>query len=159
MQRSISLLLIAMVASSLMLVISIANAGVNELPNDIQKSLYNQVFRSQSTDWRECLSWLIAKNPPPWKIGYASSYAGNTWRAAVMDRLQNERFLNGKVWACSTRLLWRSVNDATQIQQIHQLVDQGVDAIIVCCSKQLLWMHLSNMPTRKALRYFRALDT
>ncbi len=27
-----------------------------------------------------------------------------------------------------------NLNDATQIQQMRQLVDQGVDAIIVCCS-------------------------
>ena len=27
-----------------------------------------------------------------------------------------------------------NLNDSTQIQQMRQLVDQGVDAIIVCCS-------------------------
>ena len=29
------------------------------------------------------------KHGPPWTIGFASSYAGNTWRVAAMNRLMN----------------------------------------------------------------------
>ncbi|RWX72306.1 sugar ABC transporter substrate-binding protein, partial [Mesorhizobium sp. M2A.F.Ca.ET.039.01.1.1] len=29
------------------------------------------------------------KKGPPWKIGYASNYAGNGWRAAIMDEFTN----------------------------------------------------------------------
>lgn len=58
------------------------SGGVDELPQDIQDELYNKdaidpiqpIGESAYRDWK-------AKNPPPWTIGYASSYAGNTWRA------------------------------------------------------------------------------
>ena len=81
------------VASGLLLAASgfAVAAGVDELPPDIQKTLYSKdmldpqqpVGPSAYRDWK-------AKKGPPWTIGYASSYAGNTWRAGVMDRLQNE---------------------------------------------------------------------
>ena len=65
---------------------SAAVAGVDELPEDIRNNLYNPdlidpnqpVGDSAYRDW-------VAPNAPPWTIGYASSYAGNTWRAAVME--------------------------------------------------------------------------
>ena len=123
--------------STTMFAISNASAGVNELPTDIQNSLYNKDFldpvqpigESAYRDW-------VAKNPPPWKVGYASSFAGNTWRAAVMDRLQNELVPKWKDLGMLDEVIitQSNLNDATQIQQIRQLVDQGVDAIIVCCS-------------------------
>lgn len=61
-------------------------AGIDELPQAIQDELYNKdmidpaqpVGASAYRDW-------AAKRPPPWTIGYASSYAGNTWRADVMN--------------------------------------------------------------------------
>ncbi len=28
-----------------------------------------------------------AKKAPPWKIGYASNYAGNTWRVQVLEQM------------------------------------------------------------------------
>ena len=65
--------------------------GLDEIDPEVAKRLYNKdmldpmqpVGPSAYRDFK-------AKNAPPWKIGYASSYAGNTWRAAVMDRLQND---------------------------------------------------------------------
>src|SRR5882724_5941313 len=68
-----------------------AVADPTELPKEIQDELYNKAALDPmqpigDSAYRD----FVAKNPPPWKIGYASSYAGNTWRAAVMDRLQNE---------------------------------------------------------------------
>lgn len=111
--------------------------GVDELPQEIQDELYNPemmdpaqpVGESAYRDW-------AAKNPPPWKIGYASSYAGNTWRANVMDRLQNTLIPKWKDLGMISEVVitQSNLNDATQIQQMRQLVDQGVDAIIVCCS-------------------------
>jgi ribose transport system substrate-binding protein len=125
------------VAAAAMFAVSAAHAGVDELPTNIQDSLYSPDFLdpnqpigdSAYRDW-------VAKNPPPWKVGYASSYAGNTWRAAVMDRLQNELIPKWKKLGMLEEVVitQSSLNDATQIQQIRQLVDQGVDAIIVCCS-------------------------
>jgi ribose transport system substrate-binding protein len=112
-------------------------AGVDELSKDVQDELYNKdmldpmqpVGPSAYRDWKP-------KKGPPWKIGYASSYAGNTWRANVMERLQNEIIPKWKKLGLIDEVIitQSNLNDATQIQQMRQLVDQGVDAIIVCCS-------------------------
>ncbi len=112
-------------------------AGVDELPPDVQQRLYDKamldpaqpVAASAYRDWH-------AKKSPPWTIGYASSYAGNTWRAAAMDRLQNEIIPKWKKLGLIKDVVITQSNlkDSTQIQQMRQLVDQGVDAIIVCCS-------------------------
>jgi len=114
-----------------------AVAGVDELPAEIQERLYNPDLMDPNQPLGESAyrDW-IAKNPPPWKIGYASSYAGNTWRAGVMDRLQNEIIPKWTELGLLEEVVitQSNLNDATQIQQIRQLVDQGVDAIIVCCS-------------------------
>ena len=137
MHRIIARYVSLMVAATMTLVVSTANAGVDELPADIKNSLYNNNFLDPNQPIGESAyrDW-VAKNPPPWKIGYASSYAGNTWRAAVMDRLQNELVPKWKELGMLDEVIitQSNLNDATQIQQIRQLVDQGVDAIIVCCS-------------------------
>ncbi len=111
--------------------------GVDELPPDVQKSLYAKemldpqqpVGPSAYRDWK-------SKKAPPWTIGYASSYAGNTWRAMAMDRLQNELIPKWKKLGLLKDVVITQSNlkDSVQIQQMRQLVDQGVDAIIVCCS-------------------------
>ena len=111
--------------------------GIDELPADIQKRLYSQemldpmqpVGPSAYRDWK-------AKNPPPWTIGYASSYAGNTWRAGVMDRLSKELISKWQKLGMLKEVIITQSNlkDSLQIQQMRQLVDRGVDAIIVCCS-------------------------
>lgn len=112
-------------------------AGLEDIPKDIQERLYNPnmidpdqpIAESAYVDWK-------AKKGPPWTIGYASSYAGNTWRAAVMNRLQNEIIPKWeKLGLLKEVIITQSnLNDSVQIQQMRQLVDQGVDAIIVCCS-------------------------
>ena len=110
---------------------------MTELPKDIQDSLYNPAMLDPNQPIADsAYRDFVAKNPPPWKIGYVSSYAGNTWRAAVMDRLQNVLIPKWqKLGLISEVIITQSnLNDSTQIQQMRQLVDQGVDAIIVCCS-------------------------
>lgn len=112
-------------------------AGLDEIPAEIRDSLYNNdmldpmqpIGESAYRDWK-------APNPPPWTIGYASSYAGNTWRAAVMDRLVEDIVPKWKARGLLKDVLvtQSNLNDSVQIQQMRQLVDQGVDAIIVCCS-------------------------
>ena len=111
--------------------------GIDELPKDIQDKLYNKDMLDPAqplgaSTYRD----FKAKKGPPWKIGYASSYAGNTWRAAVMDRLTKEVIPKWqKLGLLSEVIITQSnLDDKTQIQQMRQLVDQGVDAIIVCCS-------------------------
>lgn len=111
--------------------------GVDELPENIQTRLYSQdildpmqpIVPSAYRDWK-------APNPPPWTIGYASSYAGNTWRAGVMDRLIKELIPKWKKLGLLKEVVITQSNlkDALQIQQMRQLVDRGVDALIVCCS-------------------------
>jgi len=111
--------------------------GIDEINPDVAKRLYSKDMLDPAqpigaSAWRD----FVAKNPPPWKIGYASSYAGNTWRAAVMNELQNKIIPEWKkLGLLSDFIVTQSnLNDSTQIQQMRQLVDQGVDAIIVCCS-------------------------
>ena len=137
-------------------------AGVDELPKDIRERLYNPdmmdpvqpVGPSAYRDWKP-------KKGPPWTIGYASSYAGNTWRAAVMDRLQNELIPKWKKLGLIKEVIVTQSNlkDATQIQQMRQLVDQGVDAIIVCCSnptalnQTVKYAYDKGVPTFSAVGY------
>jgi ribose transport system substrate-binding protein len=112
-------------------------AGVDELPQQVQDELYSKdmldpmqpLAESAYRDWKP-------KKGPPWTIGYASSYAGNTWRADVMKRLQDEIIPKWKKLGLIKDVIitQSNLNDSTQIQQMRQLVDQGVDAIIVCCS-------------------------
>eukprot|EP01031_Cornospumella_fuschlensis_P011745 gene11745-14355_t len=111
--------------------------GLDELKPDVVERLYNKDMLDPAqpigaSKWRD----FKAKKGPPWKIGYASSYAGNTWRAAAMNELQNEIVPEWKELGLLSELVvtQSNLNDSTQIQQIRQLVDQGVDAVILCCS-------------------------
>lgn len=112
-------------------------AGVDEINPDVAKRLYNpEMLDPMQPVEASPLREFKAKNPPPWKIGYASSYAGNTWRANAMDYLQNVVIpMYKEAGLISEVIITQSnLNDSTQIQQMRQLVDQGVDAIFVCCS-------------------------
>jgi ribose transport system substrate-binding protein len=112
-------------------------AGLDDIPADVRQRLYNPkmidpdqpIAASAYVDWKP-------KHGPPWTIGYASSYAGNTWRAAVMVELQNVVIPKWKKLGLLKDVIITQSNldDSLQIQQIRQLVDQGADAIIVCCS-------------------------
>ena len=103
---------------------------------------------SAYTDWE-------APNGPPWKIGYASSYAGNTWRAEGLNQILNVRLPEAKEAGLVEDVIvtQSDLNDATQIQQIRQLVDDGVDAIIICCSnvtalnQAIEYAHSKGVPT------------
>ena len=113
--------------------------GVDELNPDVAKRLYNKDMIDPMqpigpSKWRD----FKPKKGPPWKIGYASSYAGNTWRAAAMDELQNVIVPEWKKLGLISEVVvtQSNLNDSTQIQQIRQLVDQGADAIILCCSNR-----------------------
>ena len=111
--------------------------GVDELPKEIQEKLYSKdmldpmqpIGPSAYRNWK-------SPRKPPWTIGYASSYAGNTWRAGVMDRLVQQLIAKWQKLGLLKEVLvtQSNLNDALQIQQMRQLVDRGVDALIVCCS-------------------------
>ena len=111
--------------------------GLDTINPDVVKRLYSKDMLDPAqpiggSAWQN----FTAKKAPPWKIGYASSYAGNTWRAAAMNELQNKIIPEWKkLGLLSDVIITQSnLNDSTQIQQMRQLVDQGVDAIILCCS-------------------------
>ncbi|MEJ8569900.1 ABC transporter substrate-binding protein [Microbaculum marinum] len=139
-----------------------AQADETELPQDIQDTLYNSDMMDPAQPLGDsAYRNFVAKNPPPWKIGYASSYAGNTWRAAVMNRLQNEIIPKWTDLGLLSEVVitQSNLNDSTQIQQMRQLVDQGVDAIIVCCSnptalnQTVEYAHSKGVPVFSATGY------
>ena len=97
--------------------------GLDEISPDVVKRLYNKEMLDPAqpigpSAWRD----FVAKKPPPWKIGYASSYAGNTWRAAVMNEIQNKIIPEWKkLGLLSDVVITQSnLNDSTQIQQMRQ---------------------------------------
>src|SRR3984885_7934304 len=112
-------------------------AGLEELPPPIPKKLYSKealdpaqpIGPSAYRDWKP-------KKGPPWTIGYASSYAGNTWRAAAMDKLEKDLIPKWKALGLVKEVIVTQSNlkDSVQIQQMRQLWDRVVDALIICCS-------------------------
>ncbi|GAB5468431.1 MAG: hypothetical protein Kilf2KO_14610 [Rhodospirillales bacterium] len=126
----------AVVATSLALAVGLnaQAAGLDELPPDLAAA-YVGVDEGQPVDPSAYREWT-PRSEAPWKIGYASSYAGNTWRAEGMTRLMDELLPAYKEAGLVSEVIvtQSDLNDARQIQQIRQLVDQGVDAIIICCS-------------------------
>ena len=112
-------------------------AGLDEIPEETRAKVYNP----ESTDPAQPLDVSIYRNwksprKPPWKIGYASTYAGNTWRKGAMKRLLGEVLPKWQKLGLIEDIIITQSNlrDSLQIQQMRQLVDQGVDAIIICCS-------------------------
>jgi ribose transport system substrate-binding protein len=111
--------------------------GVDELPQDVQDRLYNKdrIDPQQPTGPSAYRDWKPKKGPP-WTIGYASSYAGNTWRAAALDKLETQLLPKWQKLGLVKNVIVTQSNlkDSVQIQQMRQLVDRGVDALIICCS-------------------------
>lgn len=110
------------------------HSAVGELPAETAKA-YEGVDEGQPIGQSAYRDWT-PRSEAPWTIGYASSYAGNTWRAEGLKRLTEELLpVYQEAGIVDEIIVTQSdLNDARQIQQIRQLVDQGVDAIIVCCS-------------------------
>jgi len=116
---------------------SMAIAGLDEIPQDIRDRVYNMDLMDpiQPLDDSAFRDWKSDRSPP-WTVGYASTYAGNTWRKGAMARLMDEIKPKWQELGLLNDIIVTQSNlkDALQIQQIRQLVDQGVDAIIICCS-------------------------
>jgi len=141
---------------------AIAADPLTDIPANIRDRVYpadkmdpaQPLGPSAYRDWKP-------KKGPPWTIGYASSYAGNTWRAGVMDRLQHEIIPKWKKLGLIKEVIITESNlkGSVQIQQMRQLVDQGVDAIIVCCSnptalnQTVKYAYDKGVPTFSAVGY------
>lgn len=110
------------------------HSAIGELPAETAKA-YEGVDEGQPIGQSAYRDWT-PRSGPPWTIGYASSYAGNTWRAEGLKRLTEELLpAYQEAGLVEDIVVTQSdLDDTRQIQQIRQLVDQGVDAIIVCCS-------------------------
>jgi ribose transport system substrate-binding protein len=112
-------------------------AGVDELPQDVQQRLYSKdALDPAQPIGPSAYANFKPKKGPPWTIGYASSYAGNTWRAAALDKLEKELVPKWQKLGLIKEVIVTQSNlkDSLQIQQMRQLVDRGVDALIICCS-------------------------
>lgn len=110
---------------------------LDEIPEETRALVYNPDLMDPSQPLGESVyrNWKSPRKPP-WTIGYASTYAGNTWRKGAMERLLGEVLPKWQELGLVDDIIitQSNLNDSLQIQQMRQLVDQGVDAIIICCS-------------------------
>ncbi|MGN7802389.1 ABC transporter substrate-binding protein [Ensifer sp. 22521] len=108
--------------------------GVDQLPGS-EQAIY-AVVDPQIPLGASVYKDFKPKKGPPWRIGYASSYAGNTWRAAALDAIMSDLLPRSKEAGLISEVVvtQSDLKDAVQIQQMRQMVDDGVDAIIICCS-------------------------
>lgn len=116
---------------------SVLAEGLDEIPEETREQVYNADLTdpAQPLDVSVYRDWKTDREPP-WTIGYASTYAGNTWRKGAMNRLLEETLPKWQELGLVDDIIITQSNlkDALQIQQMRQLVDQGVDALIICCS-------------------------
>lgn len=116
--------------------VAVADA-LDSIPKDIREKAYNPELTDPAQPLGESIyqNWK-SERKPPWTIGYASTYAGNTWRKDAMERLLGDLKPKWQELGLLKDIIVTQSNlkDSLQIQQIRQLVDQGVDAIIICCS-------------------------
>ena len=121
MKRSLTdVLCILALALPLVVAAPAVAAGVDELPKAVQDELYNKDrLDPQQPIGESAYRDFVAKRPPPWTIGYASSYAGNTWRADVMGRLQNTIIPKWKKLGLIKDVIitQSNLNDSTQISR------------------------------------------
>jgi ribose transport system substrate-binding protein len=111
---------------------------LENVPEDMRNYVYNMDFMDKDQPIGESVmrNWK-SPNKPPWTIGYASTYAGNTWRKGAMERLMEVVLPKWRSLGMVDEIVITQSNldDSLQIQQMRQMIDGGeVDAIIICCS-------------------------
>lgn len=110
-----------------------AAGGVSSLPAST-RSLYTNLTSDTPVAASPLISFK-AKSKPPWTIGYSSEYTGNNWRAAAITRLNQLEGPYKKAGLIKKVIIEQSnLNNSLQIEQIKQMVNEGVSAIITCCS-------------------------
>ena len=111
---------------------------LDNVPQDIKDYVYNMDYMDEVQPLGPSIM-QDGKSPskPPWTIGYASTYAGNTWRKGAMERLMEVVLPKWRDLGIVDDIVITQSNldDSLQIQQMRQMIDGGeVDAIIICCS-------------------------
>jgi len=111
---------------------------LENVPEDMRDYVYNMDFMDKDQPIGESAmrNWKSPRKPP-WTIGYASTYAGNTWRKGAMERLMEVVLPKWRSLGMVDDIVITQSNldDSLQIQQMRQMIDGGeVDAIIICCS-------------------------
>jgi ribose transport system substrate-binding protein len=109
---------------------------VSSLPADVQAAYKGFDGSVEKSPWVN----FKPKHGPPWTIGYASSYAGNTWRSGSLDALQKVLVPKYQKAGLIKKLIVTQSNlkDSVQIQQVRQLIDQGADILLFCCPSTAL---------------------
>ena len=102
---------------------------VSTLPQDVQK--YYELATTTPLG-PSIYANFKPKKGPPWLIGYASSFGGNTWRIGARTRLQEVLLPKYKAAGLVSDVVTTESNLVIprQIQQIRELVDRGCDAIM-----------------------------
>ena len=140
----ISKIIYMFIFSIILGIFSTANSGelckecLKKVPQEMRDYVYNMDFMDKDQPLGPAVmkGWKSPRKPP-WTIGYASTYAGNTWRKGAMERLMEVVYPKWKALGMVDEIVITQSNldDSLQIQQMRQMIDGGkVDAIIICCS-------------------------
>ncbi|MEA2201844.1 MAG: ribose transport system substrate-binding protein [Solirubrobacteraceae bacterium] len=96
-----------------------------------EQSWYQNASKSVQTCASPYVTWLHPNKKPPWVIGYAGTYSGNTWRQLSLKRIQALAKQYEKAGLVKKLIVTDSGGESTRmIQQLNQMVSQGVDAIL-----------------------------
>ena len=94
---------------------------LSKVPQDMRDYVYNMDFMDSDQPLGEAVmrNWKSPRKPP-WTIGYASTYAGNTWRKGAMERLMEVVYPKWKALGMVDEIVITQSNldDSLQIQQM-----------------------------------------
>lgn len=108
---------------------------VSSLPAKVQSAYNGFDAGVEKSPW----SNFKPKHGPPWVVGYASGYAGNSWRAATLQGLERAAKKYEEAGLIKEFLVTQAnLNDTVQIEQMHQLISQGADVVFTCCASTAL---------------------
>jgi len=108
---------------------------ISSLPKEVQPAYDGFDAGVEESPWVN----FKPKHGPPWTVGYASGYAGNSWRAGTLEGLERAAEKYEKAGLINKLLVTQAnLNDTVQIEQMHQLIDQGADVLVTCCASAAL---------------------